>query len=163
MKLKFLLMTRSFQMAKTDPKAKASVFTCVIAFMSSILVSGEKTTLKFNIALKRYASEKKGLPLAQTPKIMRCVLLTSNARNRCLSSTYLQARFSWRVIEWPRDHVIIQNKYYWSRLLQVKLSNNTISSNIKYHTFLSVLSYLSNVLLWVSPDIKLSITSRVWQ
>lgn len=46
-------------MAKTDPKAKASVFTCVIAFMSSILVSGEKTTLKFNIALKRYTSEER--------------------------------------------------------------------------------------------------------
>lgn len=69
MKLKFLLMTLSFQMAKTDPKAKASVFTCVIAFMSSILVSGEKTTLKFNIALKRYTSEQKDYRWHRRPRL----------------------------------------------------------------------------------------------
>ena len=56
-------------MAKTDPKAKASVFTCVIAFMSSILVSGEKTTLKFNIALKRYTSEEKDYPWHRRPRL----------------------------------------------------------------------------------------------
>ena len=56
-------------MAKTDPKAKASVFTCVIAFMSSILVSGEKTTLKFNIALKRYASEEKDYRWHRRPRL----------------------------------------------------------------------------------------------
>lgn len=62
-------MTLSFQIAKTDPKAKASVFTCVIAFMSSILVSGEKTTLKFNIALKRYTSEEKDYRWHRRPRL----------------------------------------------------------------------------------------------
>lgn len=56
-------------MAKSDPKAKASVFTCVIAFMSSILVSGEKTTLKFNIALKRYTSEEKDYRWQRRPRL----------------------------------------------------------------------------------------------
>lgn len=137
-------MTRSFQMAKTDPKAKASFFYLCDCFYVVNFSVRWKNDFKIRYSFEKVHERRKGLPLAQTPKVMRCVLLTSCARNRCLSSTYLQAIFSWRVIEWPCDHVIIQNKYYWSRLLQVKLSNNTISSNIKYHAFLS---YLFNVLL----------------
>lgn len=69
MKLKFLLMTRSFQMAKTDPKAKASFLLVGLLLCRPSVSVRWKKDFKIQHSFKRCTSEEKDYRWHRRPRL----------------------------------------------------------------------------------------------